>query len=991
MPDFKTPSAFFESKYAYLRDKPPMMWMVRLFEDVIAGKPPRLVDLETGAGKTELVIVWLLALAWFGSNKCKSPPVPRRLVWIVNRRVLVQQVFEIARKLSQKLEIDDVSELDHVKEGLRQLCGEDGKVLHVVELRGQIVADREWAIRPEMPQLIIGTVDQIGSRLLFQGYGLGKWGRPQQAGLLGVDSWVAVDEAHLVPAFVLTLRQLHERCASSTEGLPQPLNNIFANLPFWLTELSATPGLPLPSAEQPFRLTEAERSDHAIADRMLAARLRHVRVEWLPKSDKPKDVLIKTLLEAATNSNAVRIAIFVREVGVANKVADGIKRKLKKESIPETRVCKITGRIRGYERDRLAEQDGFRAFLSERTKLNAESGEAGYFLVGTAAAEVGLDADADTILCDFASLPTLLQRLGRLDRRGVLSRCHENKSGVAPTMLVFASQEEAKPKTKAKIQTQLTKIAKSLREDTAPYSAKLMAGTHWLAEGKAGDAEGDDATEVVEEKKTEKPAKNQTDPLIDAATWSVLNPNEGVCTSPKEWLAHDFAKIAAGPVLVPPVTDAVLDYWSATTDARSPHLSPHPFLYGLAEDDEGTPLVGVAFRLEVEALREPAGDTDDPEMPNTAAEVLEIFERFPPLRAELHQMKLSAVREWLVLPEGEKHPFVYRNRDKWHAKGAGESASALARAFGPNTTIILPASTLMRNKAFDSFMNDCQMGEEPNTAISDVLEGVTNPERARYLRTIEPEAGRTGGEGAWLWDLDATEIVAPVAKTDGYKRSLLKRLRIGGSEYAFRYFRPEYKDNQLQFLDDHNGSPGHLHRAQNEAIRIVEAIAPGDAFLRMLLSSAALQHDEGKRHSHWQRAFGRRKEPRDIAKLVPGLERPAPLKGFRHEWESLRKVVGEEITPPSDIPPELQALWRDLLLHLVAVHHGHLRPSIADVGLTPGLEVEKQNSLRLEAAERFIRLQRQLGRWRLAYLEALLKSADAEGSRIMTEEEPDGI
>src|SRR6185312_7181090 len=119
--------------------------------------------------------------------------------------------------------------------------------LRIVELRGQIVQDRDWAIRPAVPQLIIGTVDQIGSRLLFQGYGLGKWGRPQQAGLLGVDSWVAVDEAHLVPAFVLTLRQLRERCSSAMDSLPSPFNSTFARLPFWLTELSATPGLPHPS------------------------------------------------------------------------------------------------------------------------------------------------------------------------------------------------------------------------------------------------------------------------------------------------------------------------------------------------------------------------------------------------------------------------------------------------------------------------------------------------------------------------------------------------------------------------------------------------------------------------------------------------------------------------------------------------------------------------------------------------------------------------
>jgi hypothetical protein len=72
------------------------------------------------------------------------------------------------------------------------------------------------------------------------------------------------------------------------------------------------------------------------------------------------------------------------------------------------------------------------------------------------------------------------------------------------------------------------------------------------------------------------------------------------------------------------------------------------------------------------------------------------------------------------------------------------------------------------------------------------------------------------------------------------------------------------------------------------------------------------------------------------------------------------------------------------------VHHGHLRPSITDNGLTPGIETEKHNPLRLEAAKRFARLQCQLGCWRLAYLEALLKTADAEGSRIILQEEHDG-
>src|SRR6266436_5792024 len=89
---------FFVANYRHLRPHGPMRWMMRMFDDVLAGRYPRLVDLPTGAGKTELVAVWLVALAWYGKHRNTCNPVPRRLVWVVNRRVLVQQVFAIAEE-----------------------------------------------------------------------------------------------------------------------------------------------------------------------------------------------------------------------------------------------------------------------------------------------------------------------------------------------------------------------------------------------------------------------------------------------------------------------------------------------------------------------------------------------------------------------------------------------------------------------------------------------------------------------------------------------------------------------------------------------------------------------------------------------------------------------------------------------------------------------------------------------------------------------------
>ncbi|HEY2343532.1 MAG TPA: type I-U CRISPR-associated helicase/endonuclease Cas3, partial [Chthoniobacteraceae bacterium] len=782
--------------------------MERIFDSVVREQPPRLIDLPTGSGKTDLILIWLIALSWYGSNRECCGAIPRRLVWVVNRRVLVQQVFKIAREVQEKLHASDLRELCV---GLSSLRGKEGELFRVVELRGQIVADREWAIRPSLPQLVIGTVDQIGSRLLFQGYGLGKWGRPQQAGLLGVDAWIAVDEAHLVPACVLTLRQLRERCAAPAESLPSPFNAIFTRLPFWLTELSATPGLPCPSPDPPFSLTEKEESDDAIRDRVLAANTRHVLVARLPKAEKSKDALVEKLVAEAIASNAPRTAIFVREVKVADRVTDG----LRKAGIVSDHICKITGRIRGYERERLSEQPAFGAFLAGREIGDADvRGESRrYFLIGTAAAEVGLDADADVIFCDFAPLPTLLQRLGRLDRRGVLSRRHAHGKGDAPKMVIVASPEMTDAKVRAKFIT----LTAALKADTSPHSAELMSGAHWLTATKAKDEKAGD-----DEKQPES-TKDVTAPLIEAATWSVLSPTDrGACRPSKEWLVHDNARIAAGPVIVPPVTDAVLDYWSATTEARSPHLSPHPFLYGLAEDDEGTPLVGVGFRLEVEALRGPA-NADDAEAADASTDVVEIFKRFPPLRAELHQMRLSALREWLASAEGVQHPLIYRARDKWHAKPAGESASAATAALGPNGTLILPASVLMRYPCKE-LLKDCEQPEGKNAAISDVLDGVSDSKQARYYRTIEPPDGLAGENGAWCWNSEARDQMPPkTARPEGFKQKLRKELRIAGTEYTFRYYRSHQDSEQWQYLDDQPGEVGHLTRARMESAQVAEA------------------------------------------------------------------------------------------------------------------------------------------------------------------------
>ena len=86
-------SQFFANYFENLTGRRPYPWQRKLFLELVgsaSGRWPEVVDLPTGAGKTSVVYIWLL-----GYSVCRqtgSPGFPRRLVWIVNRRVVVDQV-----------------------------------------------------------------------------------------------------------------------------------------------------------------------------------------------------------------------------------------------------------------------------------------------------------------------------------------------------------------------------------------------------------------------------------------------------------------------------------------------------------------------------------------------------------------------------------------------------------------------------------------------------------------------------------------------------------------------------------------------------------------------------------------------------------------------------------------------------------------------------------------------------------------------------------
>lgn len=147
----------------------PFFWQEELFHEFVSGEIPTRIDLPTGAGKTSVMTVWLLALA--EQVRHGTVNLPRRIAWVVDRRVVVDQATVEAERLAANL--DQKAELTELRDTLTGLCGPTGtSPLAVSTLRGEREDNRAWSKNPSRPAIVIGTVDMIGSRLLFPGTGM---------------------------------------------------------------------------------------------------------------------------------------------------------------------------------------------------------------------------------------------------------------------------------------------------------------------------------------------------------------------------------------------------------------------------------------------------------------------------------------------------------------------------------------------------------------------------------------------------------------------------------------------------------------------------------------------------------------------------------------------------------------------------------------------------------------------------------------------------
>ena len=359
-------SGDFAAAFTALTGNAPFPWQERLYGRFLAADIPAVCDIPTGLGKTSVIAVWFLA-------RSAGASIPRRLVYVVNRRTVVDQTTVELRRLRDNRE----------KAGIV----ED---LAVSTLRGQMADNRAWSADPSKPAAICGTVDMIGSRLLFSGYRIGFRTRPLHAGFLGQDALLVHDEAHLEPAFQRLLETIQSEQARGRD--PWPLQ---------VMALTATSR----DGRAAFALDADDQKHPVVAKRLNAPK------KLVLHTHGDRDLVESVVQQAlAFASAAPAVLVFLRTVDDVMTAAARLRKA-------GAKVQLLTGTMRGFERDRLvADDEVFARFLpdSRATKVATESA----YLVCTSAGEVGVNLSADHLVCDLSTFDSMAQRFGRVNRFG---------------------------------------------------------------------------------------------------------------------------------------------------------------------------------------------------------------------------------------------------------------------------------------------------------------------------------------------------------------------------------------------------------------------------------------------------------------------------------------------------------------------------------------------------------------------------------------------
>jgi CRISPR-associated endonuclease/helicase Cas3 len=961
---------FFEALWQH----PPFAWQRQLAKRVVdEGRWPEALALPTAAGKTACVDIAVFAMA--AGIRLDGDVVrclaPRRIFFVVDRRIIVDEAHERARQIAMRLdkategilrEVADVLRMaaDGVSQGWQQ---ERPQPLLTFQLRGGMYRSEAWARSPLQPIVVASTVDQVGSRLLFRAYGRGPGMWPILAGLIANDSVIFLDEAHCARPFLETLRAVNRYRSRARSSVATT---------FFPVVVSATPPGGIADV---FRDESAERTDpnHPLGRRQLASKPATVVPPIRAGGKKTPDAFSTALAEQAValaTDDRKAIVIFVNRVATARAVYSILRKH---------GAMLLTGRMRSFDKnDVITEKlSCLSAHKSESRKL-----ELPQFVVATQTLEVGADLDFDGLVTECASLDALRQRFGRLNRKGRPVRAR------AAILIREADTEDT--------------------EDPV-YGAAISRTWTWLCERSAPSNEIDFGIVSLEKHLPSGSALEALNaPAPSAPVMLPAHVDAWAQTSPAPTPAPDVALFLHGRGRT---SSDVQVCWRSDLDLSMPDGRDRLLdllTYCPPTSAECVP-VPIARLRRWMVCQDNADDSAD-------------IEGAPEPRDTLQEETVTprSVIRWLNRVEGGdivSDPSEIKPGDIVIVPADASSPSGLAdfaqdrsgcaisdwgdRSFcqaqrrpllrlHPRLLALWPISESLREEvsALISPGSVNRLEEDSDAFASELRDA---------LRRIGHEAVPT----AWSW---LPETARRLAEDNAIKS--LKNVVPHPFGGLILWSRRRLRDGEgVETFSDEDDSTAsgtvavsltkHLEGVGDFAQRFARAGGIPECEADALKLAARL-HDLGKADPRFQRLLGgggfpgrellakSGDIPQGNAAFIRAIEQAGYPRGGRHELLSVRLAEGAaDILPGDD-------LLRALVLHLIASHHGYCRPFAPVVDDRDPVDVEfklqgrtwQHNSrTRLErldsgVADRFWILTRHYGWWGLAWLEAHLRLAD---------------
>jgi CRISPR-associated endonuclease/helicase Cas3 len=336
--------------------------------------PPEVLCIPTGCGKTASAVLPWLFRRRFHPDTAVRLATPRRLVYVLPMRALVEQTVGLVPVWIERLGLSS-SVKCHV------LMGGEPRLA-------------EWRLHPESDAVIVGTLDMILSRALNRGFGESRYLWPIDFGLLNNDCHYVFDELQLMGPALATSRQLH--AFRSVFGTAVPCSS---------TWMSATVDpTRLVTVDAPEVGSTVELSGHDLADPVLSVRLAAARVVTELQRSPDKKGHARTIAEAALKEHraGTRTLVVVNTVDIAQSVADIVRK-----ADPAARIVLLHSRFRPPDR-----AAGVRAMLEGPA-------EAGTIVIATQVLEAGVDVTSSTLITEAAPWPSIVQRAGRCNRDGM--------------------------------------------------------------------------------------------------------------------------------------------------------------------------------------------------------------------------------------------------------------------------------------------------------------------------------------------------------------------------------------------------------------------------------------------------------------------------------------------------------------------------------------------------------------------------------------------